>query len=195
MSGHLVAWPDGDAYFIDNIGVEPGYQGARLGRRLIDHAAAEADRLRLRALRLYTNVVMVETCLCTGASVSSKCIVSLKKASNRIDMRRSLAKGEESIFAARAAARGQSESTPGSIVWGDGPLGTRRRDIVVALKSPCQMADEGIYGRQRRSCFSIDGDDWQAPETLPIRQNLYQGARSQLVFHMTGKEPHEPTTC
>jgi GNAT superfamily N-acetyltransferase len=34
--------------------------GLVLGRRLIEYAAAEANRLRLRALRLYTNVLMIE---------------------------------------------------------------------------------------------------------------------------------------
>ena len=61
VSGYMVAWPEVDAYFIDNIGVEPRCQGSGFGRRLIDHAAAEAGRLRLPALRLYTNVAMVES--------------------------------------------------------------------------------------------------------------------------------------
>ena len=60
VSGYMVAWPEADAYFIDNIGVDPGHQGEGLGRRLIEHAAAEANRLRLPALRLYTNVMMTE---------------------------------------------------------------------------------------------------------------------------------------
>jgi ribosomal protein S18 acetylase RimI-like enzyme len=60
VSGYVVAWPEVDAYFIDNIGVEPKVQGKGLGRRLIRHAAAEADRLRLPALRLYTNAAMIE---------------------------------------------------------------------------------------------------------------------------------------
>ena len=60
VSGYMVAWPEADAYFIDNIGVDPGHQGEGLGRRLIQHAAAEANRLRLPALRLYTNAIMTE---------------------------------------------------------------------------------------------------------------------------------------
>jgi GNAT superfamily N-acetyltransferase len=58
--GYMVAWPEGNAYFIDNIGLTPAYQGRGLGRRLIEHAAAEARRLRLPALRLYTNAAMTE---------------------------------------------------------------------------------------------------------------------------------------
>jgi ribosomal protein S18 acetylase RimI-like enzyme len=60
VAGYMIAWPEPDAYFIDNIAVEPARQGRGLGRRLIDHAAAEARRLNLRAVRLYTNVAMTE---------------------------------------------------------------------------------------------------------------------------------------
>jgi len=58
--GYMVAWPEADAYFIDNIGIEPNAQGKGLGRRLLEHAASEAHRLRLPALRLYTNAAMTE---------------------------------------------------------------------------------------------------------------------------------------
>ena len=60
VKGYMVAWPEADAYFIENIGVDPDCQGEGLGRRLIEHAAAEAARLRLPALRLYTNAAMSE---------------------------------------------------------------------------------------------------------------------------------------
>jgi ribosomal protein S18 acetylase RimI-like enzyme len=60
VRGYMVAWPEADAYFIDNLGVDPECQGQGLGRRLIEHAAGEANRLRLPALRLYTNVAMTE---------------------------------------------------------------------------------------------------------------------------------------
>ena len=60
VCGYMVAWPEADAYFIDNIGVDPGCQGDGLGRRLIEHATAQATRLRLPALRLYTNALMTE---------------------------------------------------------------------------------------------------------------------------------------
>lgn len=60
VAGYMVSWPEADAYFIDNIGVDPQLQGQGLGRRLIDHAAAEARRLRLPALQLYTNEAMAE---------------------------------------------------------------------------------------------------------------------------------------
>ena len=58
--GYLVAWPEDDAYFIENIGIEPHLQGKGWGRRLMDHAATEAAHLGLNALRLYTNAAMIE---------------------------------------------------------------------------------------------------------------------------------------
>jgi len=58
--GYLVAWPENDAYFIENIGIEPQLQGKGWGRRLMDHAATEAAHLGLPALRLYTNAAMTE---------------------------------------------------------------------------------------------------------------------------------------
>ena len=60
VRGYMVAWPQADAYFIDNLAIDPDCQGEGLGRRQIEHATAEANRLRLPALRLYTNVAMTE---------------------------------------------------------------------------------------------------------------------------------------
>ena len=60
VAGYMIAWPDRDAYLVDNIAVDPARQGEGLGRRLMDHAAGEAKRRRLPAIRLYTNVAMTE---------------------------------------------------------------------------------------------------------------------------------------
>ncbi len=59
-AGYMVAWPEADAYLIDNIAVDPAWQGRGLGRRLIQHAELEARRHALDAVRLYTNAAMTE---------------------------------------------------------------------------------------------------------------------------------------
>jgi ribosomal protein S18 acetylase RimI-like enzyme len=63
VDGYMIAWPEADAYFIDSIAVDPARQGEGLGRQLIDQAAEEGKRLRLPALRLYTNAAMTENLL------------------------------------------------------------------------------------------------------------------------------------
>ena len=60
LCGYMVAWPEGDAYFIENIGIEPRYQGMGLGRRLFAHAVSQAKSIGLAALSLYTNEAMTE---------------------------------------------------------------------------------------------------------------------------------------
>lgn len=60
LCGYLVAWPEDDAYFIENVGVDPQCQGQGLGRRLIEYAVVEARRCGLAALSLYTNEAMTE---------------------------------------------------------------------------------------------------------------------------------------
>ncbi len=60
VRAYMIAWPETDAYFIDNIAVDPSHQGEGLGRQLINHAAAQAARLQLSAVDLYTNAAMTE---------------------------------------------------------------------------------------------------------------------------------------
>lgn len=60
VCGYLIAWPEANAYFIENIGVDPVCQGEGFGHCLMDYATDEARRLRLPAVRLYTNALMTE---------------------------------------------------------------------------------------------------------------------------------------
>jgi ribosomal protein S18 acetylase RimI-like enzyme len=60
LCGYMISWPEADGYFIENIGIDPRYQGQRLGRRLIEYAVSEARRCGLNALTLYTNEAMTE---------------------------------------------------------------------------------------------------------------------------------------
>jgi ribosomal protein S18 acetylase RimI-like enzyme len=60
VDGYMIAWPERDAYFIDNIAIHPMRQGQGVGRKLIDEAVREARQLQLSAIRLYTNVAMIE---------------------------------------------------------------------------------------------------------------------------------------
>jgi len=58
--GYLVAWPQADAYFVDNIAIDPSAQGRGFGRQLMAEAERAARRHGLVALRLYTNAAMTE---------------------------------------------------------------------------------------------------------------------------------------
>ena len=60
VEGYLISWPKMDAYFIDNIAVDPTRQGLGLGRQLMEYAVLEAKRHNLSAIQLYTNATMTE---------------------------------------------------------------------------------------------------------------------------------------
>ena len=60
VDGYMIAWPETDAYLVDNIAIDPARQGEGLGRQLMAHAVGEARRRRLPAIRLYTNAAMTE---------------------------------------------------------------------------------------------------------------------------------------
>jgi ribosomal protein S18 acetylase RimI-like enzyme len=60
VEGYLISWPEAEAYFVDNIAVDPAYQGSGLGRQLMDYAVREAKNRKLSVLRLCTNSTMTE---------------------------------------------------------------------------------------------------------------------------------------
>lgn len=58
--GLIVLLPEADHLLLDNVAVAAEGQGRGLGRRLIAFAEAEARRLGLGEVRLYTHVTMTE---------------------------------------------------------------------------------------------------------------------------------------
>ena len=60
VEGYLISWPKKEAYFVDNIAVDPARQGLGLGRQLMEYAVREAKRHNLSAIQLYTNATMTE---------------------------------------------------------------------------------------------------------------------------------------
>jgi len=60
LRGLIVLWPTDGAMCVDNVAVDPRYQGRGIGRRLITFAEEQARAAGLPELRLYTNEVMTE---------------------------------------------------------------------------------------------------------------------------------------
>jgi GNAT superfamily N-acetyltransferase len=95
VEGYMIAWPEADAYFIDNIAIDPKRQGEGLGRRLIAHVAIEAKRLRLPAVRLYTNAMMTENLSMYAHIGFVETHRAMEKGFHRIYMRWSLLKKDD----------------------------------------------------------------------------------------------------
>jgi ribosomal protein S18 acetylase RimI-like enzyme len=60
VRGLLVAFPEEDYYFIENIAVHPDFQGRGYGKALMQFAEEQARVLNLPEIRLYTNIAMTE---------------------------------------------------------------------------------------------------------------------------------------
>lgn len=95
IRGYMIGWPEGDAYFVENIGVDPQYQGHGLGRRLIEYAVAEARSQRLPALSLYTNEAMTENLAMYAHFGFVETLRVAEKGFRRVYMRWTLAKPDE----------------------------------------------------------------------------------------------------
>jgi len=60
LAGYIVMMVRPDEVFVDNVAVDPAWQGRGLGGRLMAFAEATARNAGLPRLRLYTNVTMTE---------------------------------------------------------------------------------------------------------------------------------------
>jgi len=58
--GILVAWPESDHLYVDNVAVVSQAQGQGVGGRLLETAESLARRHGLDEIRLYTNEVMID---------------------------------------------------------------------------------------------------------------------------------------
>jgi ribosomal protein S18 acetylase RimI-like enzyme len=56
----LIAWPDGDSMYVDNMAVGPSAQGCGLGGAMLRLAADRGTAAGCTRLWLYTNAVMVD---------------------------------------------------------------------------------------------------------------------------------------
>jgi len=60
VRGVLVMMPQGRSMFVENIAVEPRFQGLGLGRTLMAYVEQQARKEQLDEIRLYTNEAMTE---------------------------------------------------------------------------------------------------------------------------------------
>ena len=63
LRGFAVFHRRGDHVHLENLAVDPAHHGRRFGARLIGHVEAEARRMGLSAVELYTNEKMFENLL------------------------------------------------------------------------------------------------------------------------------------
>jgi len=92
VAGYMIAWPEAVGYFIDNIAVDPAWQGRGLGRRLMEHGEHEARRNALAAVRLYTNAAMTENLALYGRLGFVETHRAIEQGFSRVFMRRALAR-------------------------------------------------------------------------------------------------------
>lgn len=60
FQGFIVFFEEDGAMFLENVAVMPSAAGRGIGKTLIGFCEAEARRLRLQSVRLYTNEKMIE---------------------------------------------------------------------------------------------------------------------------------------
>ena len=60
LAGYVVSYPQGDHLHLENVAVDPGFQGQGLGYRLIEHVETNARLQGFNRVELYTNAKMTE---------------------------------------------------------------------------------------------------------------------------------------
>ena len=60
IAGALISYPRGQALHVENVGVNPDFQGRGLGKLLMEEAEQQARAQGLGRIELYTNEVMTE---------------------------------------------------------------------------------------------------------------------------------------
>ncbi len=60
VQGFIIQFPKDDGWFVENIAIDPAYQGQGLGKSLMSSAEVEARARGLQRVFLYTNVTMTE---------------------------------------------------------------------------------------------------------------------------------------
>ena len=60
IAGYLVLIPAADSLLLENVAVDPGYQGTGVGRMLLGLAEERAGAHGVATIRLYTHAVMIE---------------------------------------------------------------------------------------------------------------------------------------
>jgi len=60
LAGIMVSYPRDDALHVENIAVDPAFQGQGIGKLLMNHAEEEARSLNIKRVKLYTHEVMTE---------------------------------------------------------------------------------------------------------------------------------------
>ena len=60
LAGYVVFYPESDHLHLENVAVDPVFQGQGLGYRLIEHVESSARQLGFERVELYTNAKMTE---------------------------------------------------------------------------------------------------------------------------------------
>ena len=94
LYGFVVFYPRGDHMHLENVAVDPAYQGRGIGARLIAFVETRAKRLGLGCVELYTNARMSENLELyprLGYAAFDRCV---EDGFDRVYFRKTLAAGE-----------------------------------------------------------------------------------------------------